>query len=130
MTTKTQKAAQAEAREDLRTWLKPGQTVYCVLRHRARSGLSTVIDLKVVDGSGELYSIGYSAAVAMGDRYDHGRGGIKVGARVMDMGLDLGFALVYNLGSVLWPKGTDKPHGTRNGEPGRSGGYALKSEWV
>jgi hypothetical protein len=40
--------------------------------------------------------------------------------------MDMGFDLVYSLGSALWPNGTDTPHGTRNGEPDSDGGYALK----
>jgi hypothetical protein len=62
----------------------------------------------------------------MGDRFDRNREGIVVGG----CGMDMGFHLVYNLGATLWPKGTEKPHGTRNGEPDTSGGYALKSRWI
>ena len=36
-----------------------------------------------------------------------------------------GFDIVQALGYALWPKGTKKPHGTRNGEPDTCGGYAL-----
>ena len=42
----------------------------------------------------------------------------------------LGYHVVYNLGYTLWPKGTSKPHGTRNGEPDSDGGYALRQYWV
>jgi hypothetical protein len=41
--------------------------------------------------------------------------------------MDVCFAAVYNLGRTLWPNGTDKPHGTRNGTPDTDGGYALKN---
>lgn len=50
--------------------------------------------------------------------------------RVGGAGMDMGFHLVYSLGSALWPDGTKKPHGTRNGEPDRAGGYALKHQWL
>jgi hypothetical protein len=73
-----------------------------------------------------IRSIGWLAARAMGDTYDRDKSGIKIGG----CGMDMGFALVYNLGSTLWPKGTPKPHGTRNGEPDRAGGYALKQDWL
>lgn len=45
---------------------------------------------------------------------------------VSGCGFNAAFQVVYNLGATLWPKGTPKPHGTRNGEPDRAGGYALK----
>lgn len=41
-------------------------------------------------------------------------------------GTSRSFELGYSLGLALWPKGTPRPHGTRNGEPDRCGGYALK----
>lgn len=124
--TKAQKVEQEETRAELRNMLTPGQKVYCILRHCSRSGMSRVIDLKIIDSDGDPRHIGRMAAVAMGDTYDHKREGIKIGG----CGMDMGFALVYNLGSVLWPKGTDKPHGVRNREPDSSGGYALKCEWL
>ena len=124
--TKAQNAEQEEARTELRGMLTPGQRVYTILRQCSRSGMSRVIDLKIIDAGGDPRHIGRLAAVAMGDKYDHKRDGIKIGG----CGMDMGFALVYNLGSVLWPRGTDKPHGRRNGEPDSSGGYALKHEWL
>jgi hypothetical protein len=45
-------------------------------------------------------------------------------------GMDMGFHVVYTLGSYLWPAGPDKPRGTRNGEPDSDGGYALKHRWL
>lgn len=124
--TKAQKADQEAAREELRAMLKPGQKVYTILRHCSRSGMQRVIDLKIIDKDGDHLHIGPKAAIAMGDRYDYRRNGIVAGG----CGMDMGFNLVYNLGSYLWPKGTGKPHGRRNGEPDTSGGYALKHEWL
>jgi hypothetical protein len=123
--TKAQKADREEALTRLRGLLKPGQEVLCVLRHASRSGMQRVIDLKVIV-DGEMHGIGWSAAIAMGDRFDPKREGIVVGG----CGMDMGFALVYNLGATLWPDGTPEPHGRRNGEPDRAGGYALKSRWI
>ena len=53
-------------------------------------------------------------------------GGIKIGG----CGMDMGFYLVYNLGYTLYPNGTPKQHGTRNGEPDFDGGYAFKQAWL
>lgn len=149
-------AEREEAAKELRKLIKPKQRVYCLLRSRAASGMSRVIDLFIVvpdyqtdyplkpaseaTYAGErdyskgkrrrvgytLRSIGYTAAKAMDDRWDSDKQGIRVGG----CGMDMGFALVYELGQTLWPHGTRKPHGSRNGEPDRAGGYALKHEWL
>lgn len=146
-----------EAIAELRKLLKPGATVYTILRHVSSSGMFRVIDLaipvreyrneyplkpeseraypnecdydakprRIFEGL-RIRSIGWLAARAMGDKFDSDRQGIKISG----CGQDMGFALVYSLGSTLWPKGTPKPHGTRNGEPDTAGGYALKHSWL
>jgi hypothetical protein len=148
--TKQKDAEREEAAKELRKLIKPRQRVYCLLRSRSSSGMSRVIDLLIVvpdyetvypvgdDGRKDynngkrklvghkLRSIGYTAAKAMGDRWDRDKQGI----RVSGCGMDMGFATVYDLGQTLWPNGTRKPHGSRNGEPDRAGGYALKHEWL
>ncbi len=151
-------AEKAEALASLREMLKPGDTVYCVLRHRAASGMSRVIDLLIaVDDYETIYplksadtaeypgqrdydakpkrkrigtrirSIGWLAYKAgAGDGWDDKQSGI----RIRGCGMDMGFEIVYRLGNRLWPEGTPKPHGTRNGQPDCYGGYALKSSWL
>jgi hypothetical protein len=52
------------------------------------------------------------------------------GVKVAGCGMDMGFHLIYSLSYALFPKGTDAPHGTRNGVPDSDGGYALKHEWL
>lgn len=113
-----------ESRQTLLDLLKPGDTVYTVLKHVSRSGMMRHIQLKLVR-DGDICDITYHAACVMGDSIAKD-GGI----RVAGCGMDMGFALVYNLGAVLWPRGTEKPHGTRNGEPDNDGGYALKQRWI
>lgn len=112
--------------DHLKGLLSPGLTVYTLLRHRSASGMFRVIDLLIVTDEGEIQSIGRSAAVAMNDKHDRERDGI----RISGCGMDMGFHLVYNLGSALWPDGTPNPHGTRNGQPDSTGGYALKHRWL
>lgn len=138
-------AARLEAIERLRAILKPGDTVHCVLRHCSRSGMQRVIELVKVDcastyaGAPRMLHIGYNAALAMGDRYDRDRNGIVIGG----CGMDMGFALVYNLARTLWPDGhdcsgretcasNDHSNGDRSYEPHRhsDGGYALKHSWL
>ncbi len=111
-------------RAELRKLAKPGTTVHCVLRSVSKSGMSRTISLFVIH-KGELRSIDQLAADATERNVADG-GGIKMGG----CGMDMGFALVYELGMAMWPKGTKKPHGRRNGEPDTNGGYALKHSWV
>ena len=118
------RARQDYCRDELRTMLTPGQTVYCILRHRSTSGMTWRISLAIIDGA-ELRIIDRLAADAMGAKIHKYEGIIANGC-----GMDMGFHLVYNLGRALWPDGTPTPHGTRNGEPNSDGGYALKSSWV
>lgn len=101
LTIKAGKAAMMQqARDKLRKMLPPGTTVYCTLRHVSRSGMNRLISLAVVD-DGRLVDISYRVAEATGDSYDHNKGAIRVGG----CGMDMGFALVYNLGRALYPQG-------------------------
>ena len=119
------KEEKKHARETLERLLKPGTIVYTVLRHVSRSGLQRSIQLKVVEEGG-IVDISWSAAVVLDVSTDAKHGGIKV----RGCGEDIGYALVHALGMVLWPQGTPKPHGTRNGGPDSFGGYALKHRWI
>lgn len=114
-----------EAKERLLEILKPGMQIYTVLTHVSTSGMSRSIQLKIVQ-DGDICDITYYAARAMGDKIDAKHGGIKIGG----CGMDMGFALVYDLGRTLWPHGTPEPHGTRNSEIDNDGGYALKQRWI
>jgi len=100
----------AEAIERLRRWIRPGDTVYCILRHVSRSGLTRVIDLATVN-EGEILRVGYDAALALGWPYDRRHGGV----RVSGCGMDMGFHLVYSLGHALGAG---------------DGAYALKHRWL
>jgi len=113
--------------------------VHCILRHVSRSGMLRVIDLVKLDEPPNVLSIGYSAAEAMGDRYDRDREGI----RISGAGMDMGFALVYNLGRTLWPEGfpcvgercpsNDHSNGDRDYSgttTHHDGGYALRHRWL
>ena len=97
--TKKALQAQEEAREHLRAILKPGDTIYTVLRHVSKSGMSRDIDLYKMTADGPEYLSGY-AATALGERRAPDQG-IRVGG----CGMDMGFHLVYNLSRTLWPEG-------------------------
>jgi len=104
--------------------LKPGDTVNTILRHVSRSGMSRSISM--LNGDSDIT---YFAALAMGEKIDQKNGGIKIGG----CGMDMGFALVYNLGYCLFPEGF-KVEGTgRNADKSgwdKDGGYALKQRWL
>ena len=106
----------------LRSILKPGDTVHTILRHVSRSGMMR--EISVIGPSNE--DITWDVMHVGGYRRSDKSGGL----RVSGCGMDMGFHVVYNLGYALWPNGTDKPHGTRNGEPDSCGGYALKHRWL
>jgi hypothetical protein len=116
----------AYCREQLLKILKPGDTVYTILRHVSASGMSRRIDLYTIKDNTKVYLSGYAADL-MGDKLSDKPGG---GIVVTGCGMDMGFSLVCNLGYCLWPNGTPEAHGWRNGEPDSDGGYALKHEWL
>lgn len=113
-----------DAKENLLEMLKPNDKVYTILRHCSKSGMQREISLVVVKG-GRICDIDYWVGKLLEYRI-----GKHFGLVVGGCGMDMGFHLVYGLGSMLWPKGTKKPHGRRNGEPDSAGGYALKHEWL
>lgn len=98
MSGKVTKAEKAEAIAKLREILKPGDTVYTILRHVSRSGMTRSISC-VVRGAEGPYDIDWLVRRALGLPFDRNRGGVKVGG----CGMDMGFHLVYSLSRVLWP---------------------------
>lgn len=107
----TTKAQQTEAQEKvaiLREIVKPGQKVYTILRHVSSSGMSRDISLIVITKDCQLRDISWLAAKAMGRQLSK-KEGIKIGG----CGMDMGFALVYDLADVLY-----------------GGGYTLDHSWL
>lgn len=138
MSTKKQRAEQAEWTETLQGMIKPGDTVYTVLRHVSRSGMSRRIDLYIIGDDKRPHFITGMAAAAMGMRWDRDKGGIIAGG----CGMDMGFHLVYNLSQVLFREGfvctgercpsNDHSNGDRDRTPHShtDPGYALRHEWM
>ena len=126
------------ARKELLEILKPGDTVYCVLRHVSRSGMSREISF-FAEG---MRSIDYLAARVLDMRRGK-RDGLVVGG----CGMDMGFHVVYNLSRRLFPDGftctgrnehpnmcpsNDHSNGSRDYTPHNhsDGGYALRHRWI
>ena len=84
----------------------------------------------------EPIEITYSVGIALGYRYD------GQGVAISGAGMDMGFELVYQLGSALWPQGFECPgvgcrandhtNGDRDYSPHHhhDGGYALRQVWL
>ncbi|MGD9670247.1 MAG: hypothetical protein AB7U75_14615 [Hyphomicrobiaceae bacterium] len=121
-----QTARELWCRKQLKKLLRPGDTVYVILRTVSGSGMSRTMSLYAIDRSTKKpRTITNYAADLMGwSVNDQGY------LRVSGCGMDMGFHAVYTLGASIWPKGTPKPHGKRNGEPDSDGGYALRHEWL
>lgn len=135
---KQKQAEMTEWREKLARMLKPGDTVYTILRHVSRSGMSRRIGV-AFGRNGDFRDWDGVVAAALGERWDRDKGGVIVGG----CGMDMGFHLVYNLGAVLWPNGfdctgekcpsNDHSNGDRNYSPDNhhnDGGYALRQRWI
>jgi hypothetical protein len=104
-----------EARERLLTLLKPGATVYTVLRHVSSSGMSRRIDCYTIQENRPLYLSGYMEALGIAKR-QKGKEGLVVGG----CGMDMGFHLVNSLSIALFCPGKYT----------HEGAYALKHEWL
>ena len=132
-----------EAMERLREWIKPGDTVYCILRHRSSSGMSRRISFAISRG-GEITQIDWLIARALDYRL-HEDGGLKVSG----CGMDMGFHVVYNLSRTMFRDGftcigerkddrsnrcpsNDHSNGDRDytSHNHTDGGYALRSTWL
>ncbi len=126
-----------QARTALLGWLKPGDTVYTILRNCSRTGSRRTIGL-VIFRDGQPLHPNASVSTVLGLKWaDRGDGVITNGG-----GMDMGFELVYNLGRALWPTGVCQGAKTRkrpahaphsNNGPAcecRDAGYALKHQWL
>ena len=142
----------AERRESaidyLREILKPGDTVYTVLRHVSRSGMQRAINVYTIK-DGEPRWIAFQVAQATGFTYSEKYECLSVNG----CGMDMGFHVVSNLSAVLYPNGfgcigekctsNDHSNGDRDytehaareypdgqGHWHKSGDYALIHHWM
>mgnify|MGYP001566261164 CR=1 FL=1 len=134
-----QEIERKEVQERLREILRPGDTVYTVLRHKARSGMMRAIDLYKVDNNGDPYWLSSLVARATGLTFSKRYEALVAGG----CGMDMGFHLVYELSAMLYPQGfecigercpaNDHANGDRDYTPHahpHAGGYALRHRWL
>ena len=122
----------------LREILKPGDTVHTILRHVSRSGMYRRISLVAIRDGQPLNIDWLCLRAGVGNRPRGRDEGLGVGG----CGMDMGFALVYELSHTLWPDGfecvgercrsNDHSNGDRDYTPHKhnSGGYALRHSWL
>lgn len=137
MTKRDQQEQQANAIAKLREIIRPGDTVWTILRHRSRSGMQRRISC-VIMWDRQPTVIDWLVARALGYRV-HPDGGLVVGG----CGMDMGYHLAYNLSRVLFDgtfecigercPSNDHTNGDRNHSPDHmhsDGGYALRHQWL
>lgn len=78
--------------------IKEGDTVYTSLTHVSRSGMYRVINLFVVKDN-QIIRISWSVADVTGYTYNKKHEGVGISG----CGMDMGYAIVYDLGRVLFP---------------------------
>jgi hypothetical protein len=106
---KAAQAERAEAIDKLREWIKPGDTVHTVLDRVSASGMSRVIRVVLLkcgkDGVPMDLHPNYLVGKALGLRHGKRHGREMDGLVMGGCGMDMGFALVYDLSHTLYPAG-------------------------
>lgn len=82
---------------ELRELIKPGDTVYSVLRHVSRSGMSRAISFYVYQDN-KPFQLDYHISKVCGYSLHRKYEGLSVGG----CGMDMGFSVVYNLSDTLY----------------------------
>lgn len=102
--TKAQQAEYDEAITKLRDWIKPGDTVYTILRQVSRSGMSRQISVVLLarDDRDPSRTVdlhpNHAVSLVTGYPLNKTRDAIVIGG----CGMDMGFQLVYQLSQALY----------------------------
>lgn len=86
-------AEQTDALKRLREIVKPGDTLYTILRHRSSS-----VSVIKINGRGRIFDLDYLLRRGLDYKFDEKNGGLKVGK----VGVDMGFSVVYHLSNTLY----------------------------
>ncbi len=140
---KATKAQRAESLEILRDIVKPGDTLYTILRHVSSSGMYRVIDVyKMESVKGEVVKhwLSYHIARVLDYRFSEKHEAVGVGG----CGMDMGFSVVYNVSRALYAQGykclgkkcPSNSHVNSPAKPKIKGrythtdGYAVSQKWL
>jgi len=117
---------------------KADYTVYTHVTHVSSTGMMRVIS-SIIMADNQPNCIDYEISQLLGYKY-HAR---HCGLKVTGCGMDMGFSLVYELSSMLWPDGFNclgegkcysnaHSNGDRDYTPHwhNDGGYCLKQKWL
>ena len=112
----------------LKKMLKPGDTIYTITRHVSQSGMLRRISAYAIKNNKPVYLDGYIEHLDIAKRHNR-----KDGLVIKGCGMDMHFWLVYELWSVLFPKGfklAKGQYGRNSDDSGfdKDGGYAFRKE--
>lgn len=137
------KTDRTEAIAELKALLKPGETIYTILKHVSASGMYRAIDVYVFRNN-EPRRITWSVGKAIDETYSTKHEALGVNG----CGMDMGYHVVYSLSRALWPDGVpcigDKcasndhsngdrdytRHSVKHPHMHRDGGYSLRHRWM
>lgn len=114
--------------------LKPGETIFTILRGVSKSGMYRTVDVYCFRENEPLL-LSHSVSKAIGFTYDNRKNAVGVSG----CGMDVGFEIVYNLGRVLFKDGFDcagekcQSNDHFNHEKNdhhKDGGYAFRHRWM
>jgi hypothetical protein len=104
-----------EALERLKSWVMPGDTVYCVLASKSASGMRRTIRFYKIATSRETgHQETWDLSGNIADALEYGYNDKREGVTVNGCGMDMGFHVVYSLSTLLF-----------DGD-----GYQLHSSWL
>lgn len=139
---KADKAKQAEHREELLGMLKPGDTLFTVIKSVSRSGMFRRMDVYRLVDNDRVWLTGCVASVIEA-RYSTDDWRKEAGMGLSGCGMDMGFEAIYRLSSALYPNGfdcvgercpsNDHSNGDRDYKSNhhhRDGGYAINQRWL
>ena len=107
----------------LRKLAPKGSTIYCVLRHVSRSGMSRRISFYAIHKGELVYLDGYIARLGHFKLHP-----TKDGLKVDGCGMDMGFHVVYSTARQVWKGCKPSPRGRLMSQTDM--GYEWKSAWL
>lgn len=116
---------------ELIQWIRRTRPIiYTQLEHVSQSGMFRRISVCIIKNNKPIWINGLVSKLT---GYDEDKR--KDGLRVSGCGMDMGFAVVYDFSSKVFPCGFKyrKNESHRNGDPAPrdpNGGYALKQRWL
>ena len=134
--TRLSKAERQTAADDLRAILPPGSTIFPIVTHVARSGMSRSIRFLIVHPrDGQISDISWMIGRALGYNVDRNHGGLRVGG----CGMDMAFHVIHSLSYALHGRENVGPAAALAASEGRSfnpnngqyrAGYSLRYETI